>query len=407
MHAWRSPEAYEQTEFPALRAPSVSFSLIMPCRDERLDVMEATLQRLVEQTHPAVEIILSVGHDDPETTANARLLASLNSMVRVSVNYDETKNKPRQLNSALTMCRGDVVGVVDAESLTSRGLLDAVDSTFQATQADAVQGAVQLVNLRSRWFTLRNCLEYRIWFRSRLHGHAQSGFIPLGGNTVFIWRQLLNDIGGWDSDCLAEDCDLGVRLSVLGKKVVCVYSPSLTTREEAPQTVRAFVRQRTRWAVGFMQVLGKGDWKKLPWRRRVVAWWMLVQQNAVALAGLLIPFGFVTALVLKAPTWVAMLSYVPLIPLILTVGFEIIVLRDLGIDMSLQIRPRDYWILVFSTPFYSALLLYSAVGAFVKYRAGDFRWDKTPHTGDHLGLASQSPSRASAIAAARDHRGAQ
>jgi len=44
----------------------------------------------------------------------------------------------------------------------------------------------------------------RIWFRSRLHGHAQSGFIPLGGNTVFIRRSLIEQVGGWDGDCLAE-----------------------------------------------------------------------------------------------------------------------------------------------------------------------------------------------------------
>ena len=79
------------------------------------------------------------------------------------------------------------------------------------------------MNFHSSWYTLRNCLEYFFWFRSRLHLHAQHGFIPLGGNTVFVRTDLLRDTGGWDGECLAEDCDLGVRLSSVGKKVVVAY----------------------------------------------------------------------------------------------------------------------------------------------------------------------------------------
>ena len=55
----------------------------------------------------------------------------------------------------------------------------------------ASEGGVQLINFHSSWYSLRNCLEYFFWFRSRLHLHAQKGFIPLGGNTVFVRTDLL------------------------------------------------------------------------------------------------------------------------------------------------------------------------------------------------------------------------
>ena len=55
------------------------------------------------------------------------------------------------------------------------------------------------------------------------------GFIPLGGNTVFVRTELLRDVGGWDGDCLAEDCELGVRLSRRGAR-----SSSPTTRTWSP-----------------------------------------------------------------------------------------------------------------------------------------------------------------------------
>ena len=133
---------------------------------------------------------------------------------------------------------------------------------------------MQLLNFYSSWYSLRNCLEYFFWFRSRLHLQAEKGFITLGGNTVFIKRELVEPPPGsdaqwgWDDKCLAEDCELGVRLSSAGKKVVVAYSPEMVTREETPDTLKSFVKQRTRWNQGFLQVYRKGDWRQLPTRRQ-------------------------------------------------------------------------------------------------------------------------------------------
>ncbi|MFM9559349.1 glycosyltransferase, partial [Streptomyces caniscabiei] len=92
----------------------------------------------------------------------------------------------------------EVVGVFDAEDVVHPELLSHVDFAFRRDDADVVQGGVQLINYQSSWYSLRNCLEYFFWFRSRLHLHARKGFIPLGGNTVFVRSALLRDTGGWD-----------------------------------------------------------------------------------------------------------------------------------------------------------------------------------------------------------------
>ena len=389
LHAWQTPDNYGSAGFARARRNTHSFSIIVPCRDEEYEVMTATTERLLAQTHGCVEVVISVGDDDHATVQRALTLARLHpTQVRVSINKDRVKNKPRQLNSALQACKGDIIGIMDAESLASPGLIEHIDGTFQDTRADVVQGAVHLVNYRSRWFTLRNCLEYRIWFRSRLHGHAKKGFIPLGGNTVFVRRHILDAIGGWDGECLAEDCELGVRLSAMGKKIVCAYEPELTTIEEAPVSVAAFLRQRTRWSLGFMQVLSKGEWKKLPGpRRRFMAWWTLVQQYAMAFAGVVVPIGALTALFVKLPTLVAMLTWLPVAPMAMTVIFEGVALREFGHDMQFKINSRDYAILVLTTPIYQLLLSYAAVVAVFRYTRGNFKWDKTPHAGAHLGVA--------------------
>lgn len=397
MHAWRTPETYEGVTFPKVEdVPATSFSLIMPARDESEEVMTATIDALLAQDHPDFEIVVSVGHDDLDTVAIAHRLAARDPhLVRVSVNTEPVKNKPRQLNTSLAMCTKDVVGVIDAESITHPHLLRRVDTTFRVRHADVVQGAVHLVNYRATWFSLRNCLEYRTWFRSRLQGHALAGFVPLGGNTVFMKRALIEEVGGWDGDCLAEDCDLGVRFSALGKTIVCAYDGDLATQEEAPVKIKAFLKQRTRWALGFMQVLAKGDWRRLPTRReRVLAWWTLVQNQAMAFAGICLPVAVLSALLFDPPVPVVMLTFLPAVPTVAMVAFEVLILREFGRDMGFRIRITDYLKMMISTPFYQFLLAIASIRAGWKFYTGDFAWEKTAHEGAHLtGLAGRPAGR--------------
>lgn len=265
LHAWRSSASLKNTRFSEQPRPAAhSFTLLVPGRHEE-EVLGETLDVLAQQDHPDYEVIAIVGHDDPGTEAVARAAAARHpEIIRVIVDDSVPKNKPKALNLALQSARGDIVGVFDAEDEVHPHLLTVVDSKFQESGADVVQGGVQLMNFRTSWWALRNVLEYYFWFRSRLHFHAASRFIPLGGNTVFVTKAWLDWSEGWDAECLAEDCELGVRLSSVGAKVVVAYSPEYVTREETPGSLKSLYKQRTRWNQGFLQVLNKGVWRSLP-----------------------------------------------------------------------------------------------------------------------------------------------
>lgn len=385
LHAWSTPEQLEATGFGQHRtAPRHSFSLLVPARHEQA-VLEQTLERLRRLDHPDFEILAIIGHDDDETRAVAERVAARDpARVRVVIDHNWPKNKPKGLNTALPQCRGEIVGVFDAEDEVHRRLLREVDARFAATGADVVQGGVQLMNFRSSWFSLRNCLEYFFWFRSRLHLHARRQFIPLGGNTVFVRTELLRSVGGWDAECLAEDCELGVRLSVLGAKVAVAYDSLLVTREETPDTVRALVKQRTRWNQGFLQVLRKRVWRDLPTaRQRMLARYTLMQPFLQALVGLGVPVSLAAMLWLRVPVGVALVTFLPLVPTLATVAFELVALREFRRLYFVRPRLRDAFVLVLSTFPYSTLLAYAAVRAVVRELRGQRGWEKTEHIGAH------------------------
>ncbi|MEU3049365.1 glycosyltransferase [Streptomyces sp. NPDC006984] len=386
MHAWRTPETLASTRFDRPEGGTeLSFSLLLPARHEQA-VLEHTIERLLESSHSNFEIIVIVGHDDPETAAVAERAAARDPVrVRVVIDTHETKNKPKALNTALPHCRGDVVGVFDAEDQVHPELLTHVDHAFTSTGADVVQGGVQLINFHSSWYSLRNCLEYFFYFRSRLHLHAEKGFIPLGGNTVFVRTAVLREADGWDPECLAEDCDLGVRLSSVGKKVVVAYDSDMVTREETPGTLMSLLKQRTRWNQGFLQVYRKKDWRQLPTRgQRMLARYTLMSPFMQAFTGVIIPVNVGIALFLDVPAGIAVVTFLPLITALVTFVFEVVGLHDFGVAYGLRVRFVHYVKLILGGPFYQLMLAGAAVRAVWREKTGRNEWELTSHVGAHL-----------------------
>ncbi|MGW0633372.1 glycosyltransferase [Streptomyces sp. NPDC002758] len=395
MHAWRTPETLAATRFARPDGDAgLSFSLLVPARHEQA-VLEHTINGLLRSTHGDYEILVIVGHDDPGTTEVAERVAALApDRVRVVVDTNEAKNKPKALNTALPYCGGDVVGVFDAEDQVHPALLAHVDHAFRATDADVVQGGVQLINFHSSWYSLRNCLEYFFWFRSRLHLHALKGFIPLGGNTVFVRTEVLREAGGWDENCLAEDCDLGVRLSSTGKRVVVAYDSEMVTREETPGSLMSLLKQRTRWNQGFLQVYRKKDWKQLPTLgQRMLARYTLMTPLFQAFTGVIIPLNIAVALFVDVPVGIAVVTFLPALTATGTFVFEIVGLHDFGRQYALRVRLVHYLKLIAGGPFYQLLLAGAATRAVWREQRGRNDWELTRHVGAHLTEATREDVR--------------
>ena len=399
LNAWRTPHSLTESQLKADGRETVhSFSLIVPARHEEA-VLEHTLSRLISSDHPDFEILVVVGHDDPGTREVAERMANrYPDRIKVIVDPSWPKSKPKALNAALSYCSGMITGVFDAEDDVHPALLRRVDQCFQATDSDIVQAGVQLMNFRSSWYTVHNVLEYYFWFRSRLHVHARQRFIPLGGNTVFIRTPILRTVGGWH-DCLAEDCEIGVRLSTLGARTAVFYEPELVTREECPPTLGAFIKQRTRWNQGYLQTLARGYWWRLPLRQRVLGGYILGSPYVLALAWVMIPAAIATAVAVKAPIVITLISFLPLLPM-----FSMLVAQVVGLGEFCRLyrerRPsvRDYARLVLGLLVYQFILALAAARAVIREARGARGWDKTAHLGLHLDLNTGADAVPSALA---------
>lgn len=232
-------------------------SVMVPMFREE-NIADRLVGRLARLTYPRelTDVLLVVEETDQVTRAALKGVKLPFWMRVVTVPDGPIRTKPRALNYALNFCRGEIIGVWDAEDRPEPDQLHRVARHlhFAPPQVACVQGALDFYNPRTNWLARCFTLEYSAWFRGVLPGIARMGLVvPLGGTTFFIRRAALAEAGGWDAWNVTEDADLGVRLARLGYRTEIVAT---TTHEEANCRPVPWVKQRSRWLKGFAMTWG-------------------------------------------------------------------------------------------------------------------------------------------------------
>lgn len=385
---WETPEHAWLNHAPTVyRDPCLSFTILLPAKNEER-VFRETIQKVYDLNYPKelMQIIAICREDDPGTiaVAQSKIDELGDQNVQLLIYNDYPISKPHGLNLGLQVARGDIVTIFDAEDEPHPDILNIINTTMLNEDVDAVQSGVQLMNHNTKWFCFLNVLEYFFWFKSSMHFFARIGMTPLGGNTVFVRRELMEQLGGWDENCLTEDADLGIRLSLAHARIRIIYEDEFVTREETPSTIEQFVKQRTRWNQGFIQILFKGEWLKLEkLSQRLLAFYVLILPEVQALFAIMVPIAIVMIFFVKFPLWLAMLTYAPLYCFVLDVFMDIAGLHEFLKAHNQKWSWREAgWIILAFFP-YQWLLSFGALRAIYRASIGSANWEKTTHVGQH------------------------
>jgi cellulose synthase/poly-beta-1,6-N-acetylglucosamine synthase-like glycosyltransferase len=388
LYAWDNPDRLRAARAPAaLHEPRLSFTILLPARSEET-VIADTMLRLWRARYPRelLEIVVICQRDDSATIAavGAQIAELGGDGVRLETYDDAPFNKPHALQVGYHASSGEVIAVFDAEDDVHGDIFAIVNTVMGERGVGVVQGAVQLMNVSDHWFAPFNCLEYFFHYRSRLQFYARVGMVPLGGNTVFIRRDLVDRVGGWDVTCLTEDADIGMRISALSEPIAVIADSRFATREETPHSVDAFVRQRTRWHQGFLQILASRVWLRLPRRRcRLLALITLSQpiiDAALLVCAVLLPLSL---LILKLPDLVALLTFLPLYALAMQLLANLVGLVLVARAFDLRIPIRTVLAMPITYLPYQWMVAFSAVRAMLRCTLRELEWEKTEHLGAH------------------------
>ena len=174
-------------------------------------------------------------------------------LVRVPPAHPRTK--PKALNYALPLCRGEYLVLYDAEDHPSPGQLREAYAKFESEDSKlaCLQAPLHIHNYNQNWLAGMFAIEYITLFNGILPVLAKWNVpIPLGGTSNHFKTAILKNIGAWDPYNVTEDADLGIRLFREGYRCSTI---SLPTFEEAPPKLWPWIKQRTRWLKGWMQTV--------------------------------------------------------------------------------------------------------------------------------------------------------
>lgn len=174
--------------------------------------------------------------------------------------WEVPSTKARALNYGLMFLskETEICGFYDAESRPERDTLLYIAYRYLETdgQVKLWQGPVFQVR---NFFQLGALNKVAAIYQAVAHEWylpVLMKYLPfVGGTNLFVERNLLESIGGYDHQILSEDLELGAR-AYLEAGAWPEYFPFVST-EQTPATYRAYFRQRLRWGSGHLQVVDK------------------------------------------------------------------------------------------------------------------------------------------------------
>ena len=222
----------------------------------------ATIDSLLALDWPAFEIVVVDNNTSDaalwqpvEAHVQACLAAGLKTQLRFFHLPQWPGYKAGALNFALekTDPRAEWIAVVDADYLVKSNWLRALGGYF----SDPTVGVVQSPQAHRDWSqsTLSRMMnwEYDGFFRIGMHHRQERDAAIQHGTMTVIRASALRAVNGWETACVCEDSELGLRLVQQGLRLV--YVDEVLGSGLVPTDFAAYQRQRRRWAQGAMQIL--------------------------------------------------------------------------------------------------------------------------------------------------------
>jgi exo-beta-1,3-glucanase (GH17 family)/cellulose synthase/poly-beta-1,6-N-acetylglucosamine synthase-like glycosyltransferase len=246
---------------PDAAAPKVSIHI--PAHNEPPDMLKQTLDAVARLDYPNFECVVVINNTPNPALwrpieEHCRALGGRFKFVNVE-NLQGFKAGALRLAMVHTAADAEVLAVIDADYVVESNWLKELvplfaDPTIALVQApqDHRDGG------RSVMHEAMNG-EYAGFFDIGMVQRNEVNAIIVHGTMCLIRRAALEAGGGWSSDTICEDTDLGLTLLELGWRAH--YTNKRYGYGLLPDSFDAYKKQRHRWAYGGFQILKK-HWRR-------------------------------------------------------------------------------------------------------------------------------------------------
>ena len=261
IHVWiLTLLAFRRRAPPTVSPPSAwpSVSVHVPVYNEK-SVISRLLDSILAFDYPPDKLEIIIVDDSSDGTTELVQAYERNHPGLVTVIHRKNRDgfKAGALQTALARSKGEFFAVFDADHVPPRDFLWRMipylssDNTVAFAQArptylhDGDSWVARALTLGTDSYAF---VDQEARFSANLLTHFS------GGGAVFR-KTAVTSVGGWNSETLAEDLDLSIRLRLKGWRYV--YDESIACPGEVPASFSILRQQQFRWASGFAGCLKK------------------------------------------------------------------------------------------------------------------------------------------------------
>jgi exo-beta-1,3-glucanase (GH17 family)/cellulose synthase/poly-beta-1,6-N-acetylglucosamine synthase-like glycosyltransferase len=250
---------------PETFAPKVSIHIPAYC--EQPEMLKTTLDAVARLDYPNFECVLVINNTpDPAlwrpVEEHCATLGERFKFVRIE-NLAGYKAGALRVALAHTSPDTEIIGAIDADYVVEADWLKDLVPLFADQRVGFVQSPQDHRDgSRSPMHRAMNA-EYAGFFDIGMVQRNEFNAIVMHGTMCLVRRAAIESVGGWSSDTIVEDTDLG--LGILQRGWVAHYTNRRYGYGLLPDTFEAYKRQRRRWAFGGFQLLCKHWRHLLPW----------------------------------------------------------------------------------------------------------------------------------------------
>ncbi|MBA2283051.1 MAG: glycosyltransferase family 2 protein [Acidimicrobiia bacterium] len=250
--ALRMPKPPPHPEVPL---PSTT-AIIAAYLPNEADLIVETIEHHLQAGPPDLQVIVAYNTPTPLDVEFDLLELAQREPRLVVLQVEHSTSKAENVNAALAVATGEIIGVFDADHHPQAGSYQRAWRWMAADVADVVQGrcAVRMASGKTRrsFLDIIVTAEFEQIYTVSHPGRTRlQGFGIFGGSNGY-WRAESLRAMRLDPTALTEDIDASVRLLRSGGRIIT--DPGIVSGELAPPSLRALCHQRLRWSQGWFQV---------------------------------------------------------------------------------------------------------------------------------------------------------
>jgi len=244
-------------------------SFMIPAYNEEKTIAD-TLKHIFDMGYKnIIEVIVINDKSSDNTLKIVKKLKKQYPKIKI-LNNKKNLGKAGSLNRALKIVKGELVGVVDADSYPSSDSIGKMVGYFDDEKVGAVTSPVVVRN-RDKFFEKLQAIEYKvIAFSRKLLDYVDAIYVTPGPLALYRRKALL-DINGFDEENLTEDIEATWHLADNGwSRKMCLDT---TVSSTAPSKIKGWFIQRRRWNVGGLQCIYK--YRKSLGKKGMLGWFII------------------------------------------------------------------------------------------------------------------------------------